>query len=396
MALISKTLVFCSLMSFLFACSTSVNTTSKKSDSEIEKPQLLPQDSWHQSELDSLTSNLKFSDAIQLSKSQQSDFLDYFNHIDNREIEPHWRLYNYLERFVDKFDYLNETFTASEALAKESGNCMSLALVTTALANLVELEVGYQMINRAPLYYKQGNRVVISNHIRTKIYPAPQEEDESYFYFGKRHLVIDYYKNQLDLPGRDVSNTEFSALYFNNKAADYYLQKDYRKAYQFSFASMSTYSNSAAHINTQALVLNKLGQKQRSLALFETANEFGFSDLNLMTNYRNLLIQNGFKDKADEIQKELIGVIDLNPYKWLDLGRDALKTSEYKLAMNYFKKAEKLAPYLDDVFLMQAKAAFLQGNKKLSKTLLTKALKAPVKANEVKLYEAKLASFESY
>ena len=59
----------------------------------------------------------------QLSESQQKEFLDYFNNPGIQDIKDIQRVYEYLEKRLDNFNYYSDTFTASEALFNNQGNC---------------------------------------------------------------------------------------------------------------------------------------------------------------------------------------------------------------------------------------------------------------------------------
>ena len=73
-------------------------------------------------------------DIYLLTETQQKDFLVYFDHPSMRNIPEHQRVFDYLETITMNFGYHGETYSAQEALSNSSGNCLSLAILTTALA----------------------------------------------------------------------------------------------------------------------------------------------------------------------------------------------------------------------------------------------------------------------
>ena len=69
-----------------------------------------------------------------LSPVQRDAFLRYLEA--NSRIPLNRRVYNYLEPITRDFDYQGDTLMAADALTAGRGNCLSLAIVTTALAQL--------------------------------------------------------------------------------------------------------------------------------------------------------------------------------------------------------------------------------------------------------------------
>ncbi len=386
-SLIKQTLLVVLCLS-LVACST------KPKIQAIQAPvtQNIEYSDWLIAEFNPLNSTKPF----QLRADQKEKFLAYYNDPKYSHIRPHQRLYDYLSRFVFYFTYQNHTHDASEAFDHKSGNCMSLAMLTTALANAVNLEIGYQMVNTAPLFYREGNTAITSYHVRTKIYiqEETQLEDEEYFYFNRSSLTIDYYRDKSDLPGKMISNDEFISMYFANKAAKAIAEKDYELAYQYSSNSLKHFPSAAENINTHALVLSKLNHLEKAIELYKTASESDITSINMMSNYKNLLVRAGEFAKATEVEKQLKTLDDDNPYDLIMQGNHFFEQAEYSASLVMYQKAENKAPYLDEVHFSQAKAYFKIGKFAEAKASLKKAMSAPVKVNSVDLYHAKLQSFK--
>ncbi len=381
-------LILCFLSISLFGCAQK----PKEIISALSEPQKIKETDWAILPYERMFT----AHALTLSDKQKQKFLDFYNASYNASVKPHKRIFNYLDQFINNFDYNNMTLPSTQALAKRTGNCMSLAMLTTSFANLVGLEISYQIINGAPLYYKQGKNIVTSQHVRTKIYAVPEPEEEGMVYFRKTHIIIDYYKNQLDLPGRTITSEEFLSMYYANLSADAYANMEYDLALKYSSNAMKWFPNSPENINTHALILDKLVDTDASIMLIEKALEQNITSLNLLNSYKILLEKTNQISKANVLNEQMENIDDDNPYRWLDIGHTKFDKKEYSNALRYYQKAELLAPYLDEVYLAQAKTYFKLGKKKASKEYLKKALESPIKVNEVKLYEAKLASFESY
>ena len=107
---------------------------------------------------------------FKLTKEQEADFLHYFHDPRHAAEAPHQRLSAYLYQRLHGFRYYGPTQSAADALSTHEGNCLTLALVTTALARLAEVEVAYQRISDTPVFERNGNVVLVSEHVRSLLF----------------------------------------------------------------------------------------------------------------------------------------------------------------------------------------------------------------------------------
>jgi len=71
-----------------------------------------------------------------LTERQQQTFLKFHQQKIAQGYLPHESVRLFLENKLSQFTYYGQTYTASEAMAKNSGNCMSLAILTTAFSRV--------------------------------------------------------------------------------------------------------------------------------------------------------------------------------------------------------------------------------------------------------------------
>ena len=69
-----------------------------------------------------------------LNDEQQQDFLGYFHSQEQATYTAEYRLYNYLQNKLVFFNYESANSNAQQALEQLKGNCMTLALVTSAIS----------------------------------------------------------------------------------------------------------------------------------------------------------------------------------------------------------------------------------------------------------------------
>lgn len=113
-----------------------------------------------------------------MTEQQQQSFLQFFQaKIDNGYI-PHEVISDYLGSALSNFTNYGKTYTAQKAMLENSGNCMSLAILTTALSRLVNVEMDYRKMHSLPVYEKHGNVILSSSHVQSLLYDPSFIPDE--------------------------------------------------------------------------------------------------------------------------------------------------------------------------------------------------------------------------
>ena len=337
--------------------------------------------------------DLSQKDIYRLTSSQKRSFLKFYNDYKNKELEPHQRLAKYLTTYMQTFDYSGQTLTASQAIETMTGDCVSLAVVTSAYAQLVGIKYLHRKVNRAPIYMRNDNIIVTAQHIRTLLFKAMYNTNDITANVWTEYINIDYYKADTDIPAEPITYQEFDALFFANLAASYLMNNDLISAYQHSKKAMDIAPHQAENINLHAIILKRLGYKELAMALFDYGYQNLPASINLLTNYKNLAQSQNNAVLATEIEQRLLTLKDANPYQWLTLGYEEYDQERFTRAYTYFEKAKNKAPYLDDVYIALAKASYSLGKHGAAKNYLLLALDAPIKSNKVDLVRAKLANF---
>jgi len=98
----------------------------------------------------------------QLTPEQIERLLSYMNDSRYENTAKHLRFTSFLKQEMKAYTYESSTLTASQVMAFNAGNCMSLAVLTTALATAAGLDVGYQLMDDVPVYAFSGSVVSIT------------------------------------------------------------------------------------------------------------------------------------------------------------------------------------------------------------------------------------------
>jgi tetratricopeptide (TPR) repeat protein len=329
-------------------------------------------------------------DVHRLTPQQRKDLLSYLDAPANAATPLHRRVFGYLEDMTRDFHYQGETFTAADALASSRGNCLSLAILTTAVANLAGVDVGYQLADDAPVFEFNGSIVKKGVHVRTTLYEPKRQAEEGAFVLFRSSITIDYFPTS---GGRFISNLSsdgYLAMYYRNIAAEAIEKEDYGTAYWYALESLQFAPEHSAGLNILAVIYGRVGDVRKAEAVYLHGLERADEKLSLLKNYRSLLLRAGRAEEARRIEQQLARMDDPSPFHWFHLARSAYGDEEYALAINYYRRALELAPYLHEGHLGLAQAYYEAGRLEKAEAALKEALDNAYRKSTRSLYQAKL------
>jgi tetratricopeptide (TPR) repeat protein len=331
-----------------------------------------------------------------LREAQKRNFLEYFNDPAQQQTLPHERIYDYLLLTTSDFDFHSDTRTAVQALDSASGNCLSLAILTTALANLANVDAGYQLVDSTPVFERRGNVVSKGIHVRSILYdPTWQPEHENVALTKRPGIRFDYFPEDTDrarLIG-NLSAAAYVAMYYSNVAGEAIAAGDINSAYWYLRESLDLNPENAIALNMLAIVYRRAGDEMMAEQIYRYGIDVLPDNASFLRNYHFLLKSQGRNAEAKSIRQSLSRLDDSNPFNWVNAGRSALANGEYREAIKYLKQALSFAPYLHEAHALIAVAHLKMGDKKRGKRELKNALENANRESTRSLYQAKLTMF---
>lgn len=344
---------------------------------------------------DKFNTQFDTGELFRLTPEQKKQFIDWYHDPRRADIRPHKRLYEYLEQYTYGFDFRGETLTASVALENKSGNCLSLALMTTALAKIASIEVGYQKINAAPVYKKENGVLTLSHHVRTYLYDPTWQPAENVMTFIRPRLVVDYFPSRYDVPGESVSEPQFMGMYYRNLSVDALLKGEIKNAFWLAYQALQLSANDAENINLMAIIYRRAGLTENAEAFYQYGMQNARNNTNLLSNYALLLGSANRHEEAYVLRQKLLDYPDSNPYSWLKLGHEAYQQNNNLMAIRYYNKALKLAPYLDEIYFGLAKSLYKEREYGKAAIAMKTAAEKSWEKSERELYYAKLSALRA-
>lgn len=330
------------------------------------------------------------ADVFTLDDAQQRAFLEYYYSPGNSDVKGHKRLSNYLEKYIAGFDYRGNTYVAQASLHEQAGNCLSLAILTTALANLVAIEVEYQTVNSAPIYKRYQNVMTMSSHVRTILYEPNFIKEQGYIYFTTPSVFVDYFPQKSDLLGKTVSQADFISMFYQNLAAEALVQQNYSQAYSLLTQALNLSQTNSVTLNSLAVLFKQANNPAEAEHIYQFAMENALQSVNTIANYIVLLEEERRVEEAKLWRAKIELVDDNNPYRWIVLGDREYASANFDQANKYYRRAAKVAPYLHESYFGLAKSYYQLGEGERAQNAMEKALKLSYVPEEKSLYQAKL------
>jgi tetratricopeptide (TPR) repeat protein len=334
-------------------------------------------------------------DIHRLTEKQQTEFLAYLNKPRFANTEKNEALFEYLQDKVEGYQYEGVTLSASDALSLNGGNCMTLAILTSALAQIAGIEIDYELMDDIPLYEINDRTILKGVHIRTILYNKTLNTEENLLLFSRPGIKIDYFPTNRQRFIANLDENDYLTMYYDNVAVEALMANDLNRAYWYSMEALRYSPGSSSTINMLAILNRRQGDTEKAEQLYVYGIEHAEEKLTLLKNYHNLLTNLGRTEDAVSIEKRLQTLDDPSPFHWIQIARSAYESGEYQQAINYFNKAISLAPYLHEAQLGIAQSLYKTGELQGAKKALVAAIEKAQKRSTVSLYEAKLASLRS-
>ncbi|MBO9490139.1 hypothetical protein J7384_07185 [Endozoicomonas sp. G2_1] len=327
-----------------------------------------------------------------LSDGQQQAFLNQYQHYVSHGYAPHKAIFQILKSDLTDFTYYGETNTAQQTASLARGNCMSLAVLTTAYAKLANVDFDYRKVNTLPIFEKQGNVILSSSHVQTYLYKPNFKPEIDTYYLRPPGIVVDYFPSTTNMPGRLFSKHQFIAMYYRNIAADYLIDNELEAAFAYALASHQYDQHSPENINLLAVLHRRLGDVEGAEAIYQAALAHDLNNVAMLSNYATLLKSQQRYQEAEILDNKIAGLEDLNPYQWLEQAYVEHRQGRVAAAKRYYYKVIEQAPYVHQAYLGLYQIYAKQHQLNKAREMLKKALTWSYELDDRKLYKAKLYS----
>lgn len=283
----------------------------------------------------------------------------------------------------------SKTRDAAEAFAARAGNCLSLAIMTAALAREMGLSVQYREVLSEELWTQERDFVVASGHVNLTL--GRRDMDRKVIGGHNSELVIDFLPRQLLLGqrARIISEARITAMYHNNRAAELLVARDWRAAYWHARDAVVADPAYAAPYNALGVIYQRNGAMGAAESAFHHALQLEPDNPRALANLSALLQQAGRTAEADVVVAKLQRVQPEPPFHHFRLAKAALARGEYSQARDGFREALRRNGQYAEIHLGLAAAYLGLGEVPRAKNELDLALEKSTTTIDHQRYSAK-------
>lgn len=283
----------------------------------------------------------------------------------------------------------SKTRTAAETFEARAGNCLSLAIMTAALAREIGLSIQYREVLTEELWMQDRDFLVAAGHVNLTL--GRRDMQKKVIGGGNTELIVDFMPRQL-LAGqraRVVSEARIVAMYHNNRAAELIIEHDWDAAYWQVRDAIEADPAYPATYNSLGVIYQRKGAWQLAEAAFRKTLALEQDNTRALANLAAVLDQTGRPDEARKVQTELARVQPVAPFKHFRDAKAALLRGEYSQARDGFQEALKQNGQYSEIHLGLAAAYLGLGQTEQARKELERALEKSTTARDQQRYAAK-------
>lgn len=282
------------------------------------------------------------------------------------------------------------THTAAEAFDARSGNCLSLVIMTAALAKELGLPVHYQHVHAEETWSRDGDILFRNGHVNLVL--GQRLADRSAASLGTPQVTIDF------LPQDDVRGYRTSllaestvvAMFMNNRAAESLARGQLDDAYWWARAAIVRDSAFLDSYNTLGVVYSRHHDLREAERVFRHLLERSPDNPTVIANLAVVLESAGRLEASQALLQQLHRIEPYPPFHFFDRGQAALQRGDLASARNLFEAELKRNPDYHAAHFGLAAVYFRLGDLTEAREHLTAAMANSTTRHDHALYAAKL------
>jgi tetratricopeptide (TPR) repeat protein len=282
------------------------------------------------------------------------------------------------------------TRNAAQAFSARAGNCLSLVVMTAALAKELGLEVEFHSAYADETWSRSGTLLLRSGHINITLGRRAVDRARGE---DTRHWTIDF------LPPGEIkglrtvrlSESTVVAMFMNNRAAEALAREAHDEAYWWAREGLIADPSFVGVINTLGVVYQRSGRPADAERVYHALLQRHPNQTQALHNLAQLLQQQGRHAEAAPLAARLAALEPEPPYHWFVQGQLALRRGDARLARELFAREVARADYSSEFHYWLALAQYQLGEVDAAQRSLEKAEALSNSRSERDLYAAKLA-----
>ncbi len=296
----------------------------------------------------------------------------------------------FMDRQV-KLDYdAQVTRNAAQAFEAHAGNCLSLAILTGAMAKALGLEVRYQSVRIGEHWERDGDLLELVGHVNVSIGPPHAKARDPGF--RPDWWTVDFVPEE-ELKGQAaefVSEARIAAMFMNNRAAEALASNKVDEAYWWIRAAIDADPSHFGSYNTLGVVYLRKNMLDRAEIALRYALSMQPDSLQAWGNLAIVLHRAGRSEEAASIERSHPRSKSAMWLAAVDEGIRASASGNYLRARDEFERALRIDGANAEVHYRLAAAYLNLGDRRRATDHLLRAADASTTVKQRRLYATKL------
>jgi lipoprotein NlpI len=287
------------------------------------------------------------------------------------------------------------TRTASQAFAAHSGNCLSLVIMTAALAKELGMSVRFQRVYTDEAWNRAGGIFFASGHVNLTL--GKKSTDPRVHYDENHLMTIDFYPvGELEVQHAWVIEEKtIVAMYMNNRAAETLVQGKLDDAYWWAREAIIQDPGFMNSYNTLGVIYRRHHNPREAEQILEYVLQRDPLNSQALSNLILVMDDAGRRVESAELTRKLQQIEPYPPYHFFMIGQKAMRAHDFQTARDQFAREIKREPTNPEFNVWMAAAYLGLGDTKLAQKYLTAAIENSTTRSEHDLYAAKLDHLKS-
>ncbi|WP_100644475.1 tetratricopeptide repeat protein [Alteromonas facilis] len=283
--------------------------------------------------------------------------------------------------------------TAAQTFRNKAANCLSMSIMTYALARYAGFDARFQDIQIPEYWTRRDGFSLLNGHVNVLVRPR---HDQNVIQLLSNDMVIDFdpQDSRKHFPVVEISKRQALAMFYNNKGADALISDSYSQAYAYFRAAVEQDPDFDAVWVNLGILYRRTGSPDLAQKVYERAIQADDDNLTAWENLAFLHQQNGNIALADEIFTRVERRRQDNPFYHFILGEQAFDDGDLEGALLHYVKAHRLDAEKHEILFGLSKTYYELGDiSRAEKYLAMAKRRAPNPVEEAR-YEGKLSKLQ--
>jgi len=321
------------------------------------------------------------------------------------DLAPQLRQLGRLEGFIEAIQKGNQlklkydasvTRTAAEAFDSRAGNCISLIIMTAALAKELDLPVYYQRVHSDETWSRDGDILFRNGHVNLTL---RRRLAESNLLGNRNHEVTVDFLPEEEVRGYKTTPIEertVVAMFMNNRAAESLARGRLDDAYWFAREAIVRDSTFLEAYSTLGVIYRQHGNLREAERVSRLLLQRDPDNPTFISNLAAVLIADGQLAAAQALLQKLQRIEPYPPFHFMDQAQLALNKGDYAAAIGLFNRELARDPDYHAAHFGLAAAYFQLRQFAPAQEHLTTAMQYSTTRHDHDLYAAKLERLRAY